>query len=143
MTHQTFNAECFRAFPHLREVAAEKFDYFGDEEPGSYLIFEGLLVPEIESAASRDPEYLERLMSFVEEVAQPGFGACDDLVVIGLGEVIASSANEAKIRAVAGPNTTIAIQKAERSAEKIRLHRDRSPIASLVRRVLWPGRFKD
>jgi hypothetical protein len=143
MTHQTFNSECFRAFPHLKEVAAEKFDYFGDEEPGSYIIFESVLVPEIESASSSEPEYLMRLMSFVEEVAKPGLGTCDDLVVIGLGERIASIPNESKIRAAAGPNTMVAIRKAERAAEKIRLHRDRSPIATLVRSILWPGKFKD
>ncbi|HEY6412250.1 MAG TPA: hypothetical protein VIX42_01100 [Edaphobacter sp.] len=138
MTHQTFNFEFFRAFPSLKEVASKGFIYMGDEEPGSYLIFEGVLVPEIDRAAAADPEYLGQLMSFVEEVAQPGFGTCNDLVQIGLGEWLPSSANADKIRAAAGPNTREALWRAERYLVEAERSQNGSPLLSLLRRVILP-----
>jgi hypothetical protein len=138
MTHQTSNSECFRAFPHLKEIAAEKFCYIGDEEPGSYLIFESVLVPEIERAASGDTPYLVRLMNFVEEVAQPGFGRCDDLVQIGLGERLPSILGADAIRAAAGPQMKEALWRAERYLVQAERSQNASPLMSLLRRAILP-----
>jgi hypothetical protein len=138
MTHQTFNHECFLAFPHLKEIAAKEFSYMGDQPFGTYMVFEGVLVPEIESAASRDPEYLARLMSFVEEVAQPGLGTCNDLVQIGLGERLPSMKNSDAIHSAAGPRTKEAIWRAERYLVHAERSQNWSPIISFIRRLTLP-----
>lgn len=138
MTHQTLNSELYQAFPKLREIAAQKFDYFGDEEPGSYTIFEGVLVPEIEQAAISDLAYLHKLMDFVETVAQPGFGSCHGLVQIGLGERLRGIANADTIRAAAGPNTKEAFWYAERYLVQAERSQNSSPLMSLLRRAILP-----
>jgi len=105
MTFDAFNEETFRRFPKLKEISTAKFDYFGDEEPGCYLIFEDILMDEIKQAAANgEKEYLHQLMNFVEEVAA-GDMNCRDLVAIGLGEVLPSIAEAATIYEMCGPMT--------------------------------------
>jgi len=111
MTHAEFGEELFHAFPSLAQRARDEFANSGDEQPGSYILFEDLLVAEIQNAAATNHEYLAKLMAFVEEVAKPGVGACDDLITVGLGEVIEHTPNADVIRAAAGPNTTKALWK--------------------------------
>lgn len=109
MTYHSFNSELFRRFPRLKKTADEMFDYFEDEEPGCYLTFEDILVPEIDRAASEsNVEGLRDFMNFVEEVAS-GDPACRNLVAIGLGEWIASSKSAETIYQAAGPMTRKAI----------------------------------
>jgi hypothetical protein len=136
MNHSSFNEELFRIFPPLRELARTRFEFMGDEAPGSYLVFEDILVPEINKAAGSDEEYFVRLMNFVEQVAKPGIGACDDLVIIGLGERIKSLSHADSIRSAAGPNTMRAIWKGETT------NWYRGPIASLIDKLLLPRKAK-
>ena len=138
MDREDFAPRLFDTFPAFKARADELFDYFGDDAPGSYLLFEDILVPEIEAAADNNPAYLAQLMSFVEEVAEPGFSNCDDLVQIGLGEWLASSKHPDQIKAAAGPHTAEAIWRAERSRARAERQINASPNTALVHKLLMP-----
>jgi len=142
MTFAQFRSKLFARFPQFKTVSDEMFSYFGDETPGNYPLFEHIVVPEIDKAAGADVEDFSALMAFIELVAS-GDTDCRDLVAIGLGEVIATLHNGALIRSAAGPNTVKAIAQAERRSKEIALHLDRSPIASLTRKLLRPSKKRD
>jgi len=134
MTYASFNSELFQRFPQLKAASDKEFDYFGDEEPGCYLVFGILLVPEIDDAASFDTDYFRRLMGFVEEAASAD-PDCFNLVAIQLGEVIGTLKHGELIQSAAGLNTLRAITSAEDRARLGRLHLDRSLLASLGRKI--------
>jgi hypothetical protein len=136
MKHADFNNELFRAFPSLREAARTEFGYMREDQLGSYLIFEGILVPEIDKASASDEDYFLKLMDFVERVAEPGIGACDDLVEIGLGERLSALSNADRIRSVAGPNTTRALRKSQRTGWY------KGPLASIFERLVLGGKAR-
>ena len=110
MTSSEFNSKLFAAFPELREIAIREFDYYDfenkepdheDKEPGHYVVFEDVLRPAIEEAASRDENKLKKLMQFVEEVAQND----ENIVGVCLGEVLPTLINKRQILECAGPVT--------------------------------------
>ena len=100
-----FNSSLYSAFPEMRAIVKDKVDYFGDEEPGSYLVFEQILVPAIQDAGTIDPIRLKELMDFVESVARVD----SNMVGICLGEVIQTLPNAQQVREAAGPITKRAI----------------------------------
>ncbi len=135
MTYQSFNSEMFSRFPHLKEISDRELGYFGDEEPGCYITFESILVPEIERVASAsENEYITQLMTFVEEVASSDI-RCRELVQIGLGEWLPSSRNGDIIRNAAGPETQKAIFLAERQRVVWQRKAESSPIFFYLRKL--------
>jgi hypothetical protein len=134
MTDSWFNSELFQRFPQLKAASEEEFAYCSNEEPGPYIVFGILLRPEIDRVAGSDADYFKRLMDFVEETASVDIDGFL-LVSIELGEPIGTLKHEDLIRRTAGPNTLKAIVQADDRARMGRLHLDRSPIASLVRRI--------
>lgn len=137
MTYETFNSSCFSTFPSLRDRTTEVFSYMTLDEIGPYLVFEDILISEIDNAAANDPAYLKRLMDFVEEVAMSD-EKCVDLVQIGLGEWLPSSGNKDVIRAAASPATEMAIWKAERYFAQWERRQNGSPLSSLLRKIVSP-----
>ena len=121
------------SFPELALLASERLAYFEEEQPGSYILFEQILIPAIDAAAETGSPGLKRLMDFVEEIAAHHDR---DLVMIGLGEWLPGSPNVSTIIAVAGTETRNAIWLAER--ERIRRQRasESSPILSFLAKFI-------
>ncbi|SDE66499.1 hypothetical protein [Terriglobus roseus] len=132
MIWTAFNARFFAQFPHLEEHALKMFDYFDDEEPGHYLIFETILQPRLDDVAETDDHEFKRLMRFVEQTAVDD----SNLVYIGLGEPLPSLRNANRIRAEAGPITLRAIEVAERTRIQHIRDRESSPLLDGLMKLL-------
>lgn len=127
-----FNARFFDQFPDMEERALKMFDYFGDEEPGYYLVFEMILQPRLDEVAETDDHEFNRLMTFVEQIAADD----SNLVYVGLGEPLPSLRNSNRIRAEAGPLTLRAIEGAERTRIQHIRDRESSPLLDGVINLL-------
>ncbi len=108
------------------------FDYFDDEEPGHYLIFETILQPRLDDVAETDDHEFKRLMRFVEQTAVDD----SNLVYISLGEPLSSLRNANRIRAEAGPLTLQAIEGAERTRIQHIRDRESSPLLDGLMKLL-------
>lgn len=72
------------AFPELREAYGKELDFWGGEEPGQYNVWGFVLSPFFRDLlkSDQDPDTLERIFGFFEEMARS-----DDVQVVNLLQV--------------------------------------------------------